>query len=325
MKIQKILIMSITIILVGLILFLFLASLHEIDKHDISTKSPAICDIKCQKPIYLVTYGDGDVYIANSKVLVESALRNCVDVAYIYNRQHLDEAFVLKNKRILDQKRGAGYWLWKPYIVLKTLNQIPEGAVMIYMDSGIKIIRPLDSLVNNIMGYDMVFADNEPHNNAVWTKRDLFRIMGIDYEQNKDSKQLTANIFIIKNTSYSREFIKNWLRIGEMPGAIDDSPSVGNDPSFIEHRHDQSIFSLLYLQNPHNIKLMSFKEIGGVFVDVHRRRDIDNSSLYFENDKIKPDPKSFISLFVRAVEKNKNKLLKSLLKKYRICKDFILN
>ena len=42
------------------------------------------------------------------------------------------------------------------------------------------------------------------------------------------------------------EFLTDWYSIACNYHFVDDSPSIHpNDPSFREHRHDQSIFSLL--------------------------------------------------------------------------------
>ena len=52
-------------------------------------------------------------------------------------------------------------------------------------------------------------------------------------------------IILIKNNR-TTEFIKEWYSIMCNYHLIDDTPSeLKNDASFIEHRHDQSVFSLL--------------------------------------------------------------------------------
>jgi len=44
----------------------------------------------------------------------------------------------------------------------------------------------------------------------------------------------------------TRDFVNEWYNVGCDYHNIDDSPSIiKNLDSFIEHRHDQSIFSLL--------------------------------------------------------------------------------
>ncbi len=265
----------ITIIILFLTTMLGVA-LSEINKHDLSVHKAETCNLKEKGPIYLVTYGDGDVYISNMKVLAESALNNCVDVVYMYRKEHLDEAFVEKNKKILDKKRGAGYWLWKPYIVLKTLENIPEGAIVIYFDSGIKIVHPLDRFINKLDSNDILLVDNT-HTNKPYMKRDLLKFMNMDNEEVLNQKQLSACMFVVRNTVRSKEFLTKWLEIGELGWTIDDSPSKEVEyPEFIEHRHDQSILSLLSLQNTQGIKVSRLEDL---LEDVwqHKRRSMEKS------------------------------------------------
>jgi hypothetical protein len=46
------------------------------------------------------------------------------DTAKIYTMNDIDDYFKAKNADILNQPRGSGYWIWKPYIILKKLLEI---------------------------------------------------------------------------------------------------------------------------------------------------------------------------------------------------------
>merc|ERR1719210_2660418 len=69
----------------------------------------------------------------------KKALSVGVNEARAYSRQDLGPDWVAKNHEILSQRRGAGWWLWKPYLILRTLNDrsIPwyTGVVM-WVDAG---------------------------------------------------------------------------------------------------------------------------------------------------------------------------------------------
>src|ERR1700753_4161103 len=56
-------------------------------------------------------------------------------------------AFFQGNREIMDEPVGMGYWLWKPYIILEALQALPDDALVVYCDSGIEIIAPLDPLL----------------------------------------------------------------------------------------------------------------------------------------------------------------------------------
>lgn len=275
MKVIKNIVITIIAIVLCAIL---VTALQEINKHDLSTQKAATCHLKVKGPIYLITYAAGEVYEANAKVLAESALNNCIDIVYMYKPAHLEEDFVQKNKKILDAKRGAGYWLWKPYLIKKTLDVIPEGSIVMYLDSGFKIIEPLDSFINNLVKADIVLVDNYHFTNKEYVKRDLLKLMNMDNEGGTNSKQLSAGMLVVRNTQFTRNFIQKWLAISEIPGVLDETISEEEYPEFQRHSHDQAVLSLLYLQNPEGIIVTPIEDLLSN-AWLHKRRSM-NKSLY---------------------------------------------
>ena len=64
----------------------------------------------------------------------------------------------------------------------------------------------------------------------------------------KDSGQRVGGIHIFQKSPQAMAFVQEWLSLAKTEAYhfLDDSPSVTqNDPCFREHRHDQSIFSVL--------------------------------------------------------------------------------
>ena len=53
-----------------------------------------------------------------------------------YSPKDIPADFYAKNKFILDQPRGAGYWLWKPLIIKDALSTVGDGDYVFYVDSG---------------------------------------------------------------------------------------------------------------------------------------------------------------------------------------------
>ena len=50
------------------------------------------------------------------------------------------EEFWLKHKNFIEKhKRGYGYWLWKPYIIMQQLENMGEGDVLFYADAGCEV------------------------------------------------------------------------------------------------------------------------------------------------------------------------------------------
>ncbi len=68
------------------------------------------------KGVYLITYADGnDIFFQNQNALTQSALNRGIDFTFNYKAHHIDPVFRNKNAAILNDKAGAGRWLWKPY------------------------------------------------------------------------------------------------------------------------------------------------------------------------------------------------------------------
>ncbi len=165
-----------------------------------------------------------------------------------------DANFWNQHKNFIENnKRGYGYWTWKPYIILKLLNNINDNDIIIYADAGCtlningkkRLLDYIDIVSNSKYGM-LTFQTN--FKNIEYTKKDT-----IDYvykENNNNSNMLIATVLILKKCKHSQNIINEWYRIcSNHYNLLDDSPSIQkNFDNFIEHRHDQSIFSLLCLK-----------------------------------------------------------------------------
>lgn len=200
---------------------------------------------------YLVNYAD-KIYYNSQKNNSNSGINVCkFDAVFSYNKIDLDTEFVNKNNHILSLDRGAGYWMWKPYVILKALSEIEENDILFYSDSGITFIKPLDSLIEIMdKGQEkiLVFELEDFHPNKRWTKRDCFYYMNLDTNPFLDQPQILASYMLMRKNSFVIDFMKEWLEYAQDYRIITDSPNecgLPNYPEFYDHRHDQSIFSLL--------------------------------------------------------------------------------
>lgn len=168
---------------------------------------------------------------------------------YSFSPSDIDSTFFEANKDILSSPRGNGYWLWKPYFILKTLRILNENDFLFYCDSGAYFINSLDSLLSlqKDINQDIIPFHN-PHIEKAYTKRDVFLLMECDSIEYTDSKQLLGGINLWKKTPFTIAFLEEWLHYCLDSRIITDVPnSLGknNYPEFKAHRHDQSVFSLL--------------------------------------------------------------------------------
>jgi len=174
------------------------------------------------------------------------------DRAIEYSPKDIGEKFYKKNKHILNQVRGAGYWLWKPYVILKTLmrKDVKSGDFIFYADSGSHFIDKIDHIINSTKKYkqDVIpFTNREAEIEKTRTKRDAFILMGLDSKEYANTQQNGPGFILLRKSPSAIKFFKEFLKFAQDERIITDKPStLGKDyPGFIENRHDQSIFSLL--------------------------------------------------------------------------------
>lgn len=163
-----------------------------------------------------------------------------------YSDKDLPESFKNENKNILDKEIGGGYWLWKPYIILDSLEQASEEQIIFYLDSG-DIIDPGLSwyLEEHFKYFDYILYEGAK-SNEVYTKPEVFKELNLG-EEYKKVIQLEAGICGFKKTKENIEFIKEWLDLCKNEKLVLDDRYDLNLPSdyFVEHRRDQSLLTIL--------------------------------------------------------------------------------
>ena len=142
--------------------------------------------------------------------------------------------------------RGAGWWRWKPYYLLRELRSVPPGDVIVHAD------------------YDLVFSaspaalwclgQNERRGVAsfhfpcltdrAWTKRETAVAVDATAAQ-LDSSTLYAGLLVVRRTPEAESFLEEWLALTLRGELATDHLEQNQDPKFIAHRHDQALLSLL--------------------------------------------------------------------------------
>lgn len=82
----------------------------------------------------------------------------------------------------------------------------------------------------------------------MWTKGDLLNRLRVrDNPEITATQQIGATTFFVRKCDVAMDFMSEWIRIfSDDFSMIDDRPSIApNMDGFIEHRHDQSIYSIL--------------------------------------------------------------------------------
>jgi hypothetical protein len=202
--------------------------------------------------VHLISFASGNVaYEIPKHELITNAKRfEIFDSITVYSYDDLDDEFKSKHDAFIKaNKRGFGYWIWKPYIISKKLSELPEGDILLYVDVCTsfnisykhKLIDYFDILLKSPDKNFFSDFGNIIHN---WCKMDT--IHALDAYTISNQRELIPSIIFTSANSQNRAFFHRWYSTMTDYHLIDDSPSIiPNIPSFCEHRHDQSIFSIL--------------------------------------------------------------------------------
>lgn len=156
----------------------------------------------------------------------------------------IDDNYRKHHSQILEIRRGAGLWLWKVYFIRKALyEECDEGDILFYADAASFFFRSATTLLGKFEGN--VFASKLPFVEEEYTKREVFEIMGLTSECYTKTNQFHASILAFKKNNFSEMFVNEWLSFCEDIRVISPYFCGIQIPSFVEHRNDQSVFSLL--------------------------------------------------------------------------------
>jgi hypothetical protein len=225
--------------------------------------------------VYFLTFGGQ--FISNPKFnsrnnvnyfkAVERICKEAKEFSIFYKIIGLTESYLKEdntfwnnhNKFILQNERGYGLWIWKPYIIKKQLEKMTENDILVYADSGCilningkdrmnEYIEMSKESKSGIVCFQLSQIEHE------WTKMDIFNYLNAT--DLLETKQLIGCISIIRKCSESIEIINKWYNLCCIYNLLDNSDSISkNSESFVEHKNDQSIWSLIIKQNNNSIIL----------------------------------------------------------------------
>jgi len=173
-----------------------------------------------------------------------------------FTENDIDENFKQKYKEVWNQ-RGGGYWIWKPYIISKMLEQMKDNDILVYIDAGCHINITSESknrfnkyieIINNsksgLLRFQLTHREkNYTNKKTIEYFKTKFNINDEIMNEYLNNFQLVGGIQIIKNTQFTIDFFNKVLEVlNDDMNLFTDKYTLTNE----EHRHDQSIMSLLY-------------------------------------------------------------------------------
>jgi hypothetical protein len=209
--------------------------------------------------IHFITFGDGNTERRAaaqrlSTQAAETGWFTSSSALHYEDLPKLSPQWFDANRTFLESNpRGLGYWIWKPLIILEHLKKLRPGDFLVYADAGHEISidgkERFEQYLKIAAEHGMLcFEIGEKIRK--WTKGDLLEYFGIAERTDiLEANQVQAGLLLIRRTTTTVLFASHWAECCTARGHIlinDDSSIKINPSGFLEHRHDQSIFSVLF-------------------------------------------------------------------------------
>ena len=207
----------------------------------------------------LITYGDERYAHSRERLTEEARSLGIFDRVRAYTPDDLDDR--MRHHPLMKYQRGGGYWVWKPWITLNALQQLHDGDVLVYVDSGCSLFPSKE--------WDVYFSKLD-HNDMVvfslatrckqYTKRsvlDAFKPTLGPYWG--EYYQLAGTVYFVHKTPFAMGFFSHMLDFCTEDNLIDVRPDemAAQYPGFLEHRHDQALFTALVYENRQHMALLT--------------------------------------------------------------------
>jgi hypothetical protein len=264
----------------------------------------------------LVTFTDHRMKVARRRLCRQAKDMGVYTDVLGASEFDLDPAFRQRFRDYLTpEHRGFGYYAWKPQIVLQTLERLQDGDLVHWIDSGchlnpagrqrlLEFFAMAAEAPSGLQGFEclppngsLVYEGRQfpDQGEAKWTKGDLLDRLAVrDRPDITGSQQLGATTFFVRKCPAAMDFMREWIRVfSEDFSMIDDRPSRSpNLEGFQEHRHDQSIYSILgkllpisttsvfefWFPRTDNCWLPDWERVGDAPIQIRRDRGLKGES-----------------------------------------------
>lgn len=196
---------------------------------------------------FFITYGNINYQKSKERIIKQAQNLGIFDEVISYDPDDLLEK-TIKNP-LFRYSKGGGYWIWKPDIIYQTLLSVQFGDVIVYTDSGCNLYPSIEwnKFDKLLLKKDMVcFRINNTCQK--YTKKHVLEAFQFrNGKLWKNFYQIAATVIILKKTEFTLMLIKEWMDKCTMDFIfdVDKNDLINESNKFIEHRHDQSIFTAL--------------------------------------------------------------------------------
>ncbi len=229
-------------------------------------------------------------YLSRSEVVTKTANESGLfDEFKCFTEEDIPNEFKEAYSKVWNCCLGGGFWIWKPYIIKKVLDEINDNDILVYYDSGCELNVTKESVERfkeyiamanenkcGFMRFELVgltdrqFTNKKTHEHI----KNKYNVPKETMDSYLDSYQIVGGIMVIRKTDFAVKLFQECLDI------LDEDLNVYTDNYNQEnehHRRDQSIQSLLYKIMGGNLLIPDET----YFVDANNKFDTSNSAKKF--------------------------------------------
>jgi hypothetical protein len=139
------------------------------------------------------------------------------DEVHLFTDNDLDPEFQERIYSPIKSYRGGGYWIWKPYFVIRILDEIDESDILIYYDAGGMINADGKKRFDEYMELAQSSPTGSIDFSLVWreyqyTKQEVFQ----HFRSSPNiitSLRLHSTVLLLKKCAHTSFLVDHWYEI----------------------------------------------------------------------------------------------------------------
>jgi hypothetical protein len=247
-------------------------NLHSVYHYDDALKTLEDNSPKTHLLLFGTDGLDGGINLTNESNFIASNIGSSFDVVVQLspsNSKHLGVDFGLfykdypeyKTKKEHNRTNSVGFCAWKPWIILKYLESMVDGEILLYHDTNCsrhpyygqsqKYMKGYLQFLLKLSGEDLSIAWDDPESNKAvhYVKQEVIEdICSGSLEFTSEYPMMCSNRIIIRKSEKSIRIIKEWENYCKKRKYMtpDFPPQL---PGFKNHKHDQALLTAIIAKN----------------------------------------------------------------------------
>ena len=202
--------------------------------------------------VIFVSYGNKRYRLSKKRIKQEALSCMWFDKIEIFSPKTLSMSFRHQFASVLSNKRGGGFWIWKLDVLEQAFATGNDGDIIVYCDAGCHInesgkkrfkeyIDILQYSEHGMLSFQM------GHVEQTYTTEECFQALEIPTNSPiRTTGQICATILVAKRCEHTALILSEFRKLlVKNPLIITDEYNGAQASYFIDHRHDQSILSIL--------------------------------------------------------------------------------